>query len=191
MRRRPPKPAGHFEAQERRRRVAAILLGILFLGGVLAASVTVFGGVMGVVVWSPLPGGFFAWWLLRGGSENRYWLRWLLMREGEGRYLEFDHVPLRFEFLGGRICFGATGVFHALESPADEAALRRLALRHGAEGFFRDARRQWWFSEGALFAWLDSRAERHQPLSVRFRTWLEKEVLPGMRRELARSGGPE
>jgi hypothetical protein len=188
VRRRIPKENGHFEREERSRRLAGRILGALFLATVLYASVQVFGTVMGIVVWTPLPGGFFAWWLLKGGSEHRYWLRWLVMRHDEGRHIAFDNVPLHFDILEGRIVVEAAGIFHALDATLDEAACRRLAIRYGSDGFFRGARGQWYFDEQSLMHWLDSRAERREPLGTRFHTWLGREVLPQLRRE-ARDDG--
>jgi len=183
MRRRIPHPPGHYEAEERTRTRVAWVLGALVLAATLWAAIWEQGFAIGVILWSPLPGGVFAWWLLRGGSEQRYWLRWLLMRHDEGRHIDFEGFPIDIDITEGRILVGAQGVFHALDAEFDQATVRRLALRYPGEGFQRRGR-TWWFGEQALFHWLDSRGDRHRPASVRFRTWFEREVLPGLRKEL-------
>lgn len=184
MRHPPVHPPGHFEHEERRRAIVGRLLGLAFLAGTFCLLVRDFGLWAGVVVWSPLPAGFLSWSLLRGGSGARLWVRDLVLREGPGEVRVFDNHPIHFDVEQDRIRLRAADVFLALDAAPDETTHRRLAIRFGKDGFFRVGEDgDWWFALDALLQWLETRAERHEPRAVHFRTWLVREVLPGLRRD--------
>jgi len=184
MSRRRPAPPGAFERGERRQHVGTYVLAFLFLALTFVGALRVYGLGIGLLIWLPGAGSLAAVWFLYGGSRFRAWLRWLTMRRLEGRHFAFDNIPVRIECTDEGIFVNAADVFAVLDAPLDPAAARRLALRLGEAGFARDPDGQWWFESGALLAWLETRGDKHDPLTRRLRNWLERDTLPPLRRAM-------
>lgn len=185
--------APDFETQAARRRWFARLAVGVFLAGslgvlMLGASRLTGQAVFGFLVWLPLFAWFASRWLVGAGGALVAWSRRQIWGPLQGRHHALDDVWVRIEGDGrGRFRLLAADVFRYLGRPGDELACRKLAVRFPPGGLFADREGVWWFGEAAAVGYLHDLARRHDARALRLVLWLEREVLPPLRRQAERS----
>ena len=148
-----------------------------------------FGGI-GILFWIPMAAWFVARGLVAGGSAAHGWSRRQLWQEVQGRHHAFDDIWVRIEDGGrGNFRIRTEDVLRVLALDLDDLALRKLGARLPPGALFRDQAGLWWFTEAALLDYLGQHAARQDGRAWRFRLWLEREVLPPLRRQ-AEKGAP-
>ncbi len=180
-----PPEVDYATAAAGRQRTTYVVVTLAMLGA-LFLLVWLLGGI-GVLFWIPLAAWFVSRWLVAGGSLLHGWSRRRIWAEAQGRHHAFDDVWVRIEAAGdGSFRVRAEDVFRVLEEQRDDLACRKLAARLAPAGLIQDGQRVWWFSEKAVLVYLRERAGRHDDRAWRFCLWLEREVLPPLRRQAER-----
>jgi hypothetical protein len=179
-------PPGDFDLREQSSRRATYALAALFYMGAYGLSRYAYGPVIGFLVSSPVLGVYVSLLILHRGCGGLRWFKWLALRKVDGQFRAFQGNPISVRCSDGQCCVRASDLFRALGHVADDAALRRLALRFGDAQFFPDAAGAWWFGERAALEWLQARAARLDPVAIKCERWLRKEVFPPLRRRAER-----
>lgn len=152
--------------------VAAAIVAAMALGAAISQG----AGIAGWAVWL-LPAGaaIVAGGLIRHGGR------------GPPRHAQqFGGLRIHIRWSGQDCVIDAGDALHAMRVKAEEAMLRRLAVRYGDDRLFQDENGRWWFCETALLDWLHRKAGEGDPRAPGFHRWLAREALPAMRRR----GGP-
>lgn len=174
---------GSFERRERATRVITYALAAAFYAIAFGTAWAAYGPVAGFVATSPVLAVCGAWWLVHHGTGIRAAVRWLALRKIDGNFHAFDGEGVRIAWAEGQCRVAALDVFQVLRVPLDATSIRRLVAACGEEGFFQDAKGEWWFGESALLQWLDKRGTRLERRENRFRLWLEREAFPPAHRK--------
>lgn len=172
-----------FERKERNFRWLTYLLALLFLLAVYAMASFFFGNLIGLVLCVPIVGVYSAVFLVNHAGASYRWAYWLTWRKVNGHYQTFDDREVCIEWRAQHCRVATADVFRVMQLKPDAMEHRKLGVRHGSEGFYRDERGIWWFSEPALLNWLKPRAERMDERAIRLLRWLEKEVFPPMHKK--------
>lgn len=179
----PDRPRDDYETWHGRWLTASrvwVALGVLGALALLWALM----GLIGIVFGVPLVSVFIARGLVAGGSSGHAWGRRKIWAEAQGRHHAFDDIWVRIEAEGGgRFRIRADDVWRVLGVSLDDLGRRKLAARLPPAALRQDAQGFWWFAEEALLADLHQRAEGGDQRAWRFCLWLEREVLPPLRRQ--------
>ena len=133
---------------------------------------------------------FWALWLLwpvyRGWAVWWRWAQRSRRDERPGCFYEFDGQQVRILFDDDRIWFAADDVFDALGLDGRQRDAERGRIMAGPDGLSAEPRTGLpAFSERSLAAWLGPRTE---PDAVKFRRWVELQVIEPFRRRREQRG---
>jgi hypothetical protein len=158
---------------------------------VLALGWLVFSGAsrhaLSWVAVAPMLALWLLWPLYRGAGALWRWMHAAPHAAWNGAYYEFDGRQMRLLFDDDDVYVVADDVFAALDLRGHATDPARVRLIAGTEGLRElPGRNELVFSERGLNAWLERRSGQS---AVRFRRWLEREVIaPHRRRREIRSG---
>lgn len=173
-----------FDDDARKKALVNWLLGISAFIALYAYAQFFFGWLIGFVVITPVIGVAVSVFLVKHGAGGTFrWFKRMALNDLQGIHHAFYDHPVRVRWQDGDCQTLAGDVFDILHHQADAAALQRLALQYGNDGFFRDERGSWRFGESALLDWLHRRSQSLDQQTLRLHRWFERDVFPPMRKK--------